>query len=195
LESDEEEVEDLRDVEQIEKILRATYERKTGGPKAGTEGRTLIHFSVGVEPITPCATNTPIITPPFRQPNFSGMKTTRNTSKQGVATGGTSSRSSSQVSTPCEGSSSSQFNMAGHDPTIRLPEFKGEAYEDPKNHLFIYENIWEEKKITDEDTKLAQLAITLRDYAPNYYMSLVVNNPLGTTRTIEYVKKMLINEF
>jgi hypothetical protein len=44
--------------------------------------------------------------------------------------------------------------MAGHDPTIRLPEFKGEASKDPEKHLFIYENIWEEKQITDEDTKL-----------------------------------------
>jgi hypothetical protein len=44
--------------------------------------------------------------------------------------------------------------MAGHDPTIRLPEFKGEASEDPEKHLFIYEKIWEAKQITDEDTKL-----------------------------------------
>jgi hypothetical protein len=32
LESDEEEVEDLLDVEQIEEILHTTYERKTRGP-------------------------------------------------------------------------------------------------------------------------------------------------------------------
>jgi hypothetical protein len=36
LESDEEEVEDLRAVEQIEEILHATYERKTRGPREGT---------------------------------------------------------------------------------------------------------------------------------------------------------------
>jgi hypothetical protein len=52
--------------------------------------------------------------------------------------------------------------MEVHDPTIRLPEFKGEASEDPEKHLFICENIWEEKHITDEDTKLAQLDIMLR---------------------------------
>jgi hypothetical protein len=44
--------------------------------------------------------------------------------------------------------------MAGHDPTIRLPEFKGEASEDPKKHLFICEKIWEAKQITEEDTNL-----------------------------------------
>jgi hypothetical protein len=44
--------------------------------------------------------------------------------------------------------------MVGHDPTIRLPEFLGEATEDPEKHLSICENIWEAKQITDEDTKL-----------------------------------------
>jgi hypothetical protein len=61
--------------------------------------------------------------------------------------------------------------------------------------LFIYEKIWEAKKITDEDTKLVQLAIMLRDCALDWYMSLVVNNPPGTTRTIAVFKKLLINEF
>jgi hypothetical protein len=55
--------------------------------------------------------------------------------------------------------------MAGHDPTIRLPEFQGEASKDPEKHLFICEKIWEENQIIDEDTKLTQLAITLRDHA------------------------------
>jgi hypothetical protein len=181
LESDEEEVEDLRAVEKIEEILHATYERKTSGPRVGTEGRTPIHVSVSVEPINPCATNTPIRTPPFRQLNFRGRKTTGSTSSQGETTGGASSGSSSQVST-LRGGSSSSFRMAGHDPTIRLPEFKGEASEDPEKHLFICEKIWEEKQITDEDTKLVQLAITLRDHALDWYMSLAVNIPPGTTR-------------
>jgi hypothetical protein len=98
-----------------------TYERKTGGPRARNIRQNSIHVSVSVEPITPCATNTPERTPPFRKPNFSGRKTTGNTSKQGETTGGASSGSSSQISTPHRGSSSTQFNMAGHDPTIRLP--------------------------------------------------------------------------
>jgi hypothetical protein len=62
--SDEEEVKDLWTMEEIEEILCATYERKTRGPRVGTKGRTPIHVSV--EPITPCATNTPKRTPPFR---------------------------------------------------------------------------------------------------------------------------------
>jgi hypothetical protein len=70
LASDEEEVEDIRVVEQIEEILHATYERKMRGPRAGREGNNPIHINVSVEPINPCVTNTPKRTPPFRQPNF-----------------------------------------------------------------------------------------------------------------------------
>ena len=40
-----------------------------------------------------------------------------------------------------------------------------------------------------------QLAITLRDRALDWYMSLDVNSPLGVTRTIADVKQLLINEF
>jgi hypothetical protein len=47
--------------------------------------------------------------------------------------------------------------------------------------LFICEKIWEAKQIADEDTKLAQLAVTLRDLELDWYMSLAVNNPLGIT--------------
>jgi hypothetical protein len=100
-------------------------------------------------------TSTPKRTPPFRKMNFSGRKTTENTSKKGAATEGSSSRSNSQVYTPRGGISSTQFNMAGHDPMIRLPEFRGEASEDSEKHIFICENIWKEKHMKDQDTKLA----------------------------------------
>jgi hypothetical protein len=77
--------------------------------------------------------------------NFSRRKTTVKTSRQGVATEGANLGSNSQVSTPHRGSSSTQFKMARHDPTIRLLEFQGEASGDPEKHLFICEKIWEEK--------------------------------------------------
>jgi hypothetical protein len=85
--------------------------------------------------------------------------------------------------------------MAAHDPTIRLPEFKGEALKDPNKNLFICEKIWEAKQIIDEDTKLVQLAITLRDCTLDWYMSLAAKSPPGTTRMIVDIKKLLINEF
>jgi hypothetical protein len=61
--------------------------------------------------------------------------------------------------------------------------------------LFICENILEAKHIIDEDIKLTQLDITLRDHALDWYMTLATNNPPGTTRTIVDIKKLLINEF
>jgi hypothetical protein len=121
--SDEEEVKDLQAVEQIEEILHATYERKMRGPRTRGEGRHPIHINVSVEPINPCATNTPKRTPPFRQPKFIGSPTVRITYTLGATTGGASSGSTSQVYTPHGGRSISVFKMEGHDPTIRLPKF------------------------------------------------------------------------
>jgi hypothetical protein len=86
----------------------------------GREGNNPIHINVSVEPINPCATNTPKRTPPFRQLKFGRSQTTGSTSTQGTTTGGASSCNTSQVSTPC-GGSSSVFRMVGHDPTIKLP--------------------------------------------------------------------------
>jgi hypothetical protein len=155
LASDEEEVEDLRAVEQIEEILHTTYERKTRGPRIGGEGSQPIHINVSVEPINPCVTNTPKKTSSFRQPKFREILTARSTSIVGATSGGASSSSISQVSTLHGGGSSSVFRKARHNPTIRLLEFRGEATKDPEKHLLICEKIWEAKKITDEDTKLA----------------------------------------
>jgi hypothetical protein len=148
-----------------------------------------------VEPINPFATNTPKRTPPFRKPKFGGSPTEGSTSTQGATTGGASSGNLSQVSTPHGGGSSSVFGMAGHDPTIKLPEFRGEAAEDPEKHFFICAKIWEAKQITNEDTKLAQQAITLRDRALEWYMSLDMNSVPRMTRTLDDIKKLLINEF
>jgi len=121
LASDEEEVEDLQAVEQIEEILHTTYEWKTRGPRMGGEDSHPFHINFSVEPINPCATNTPKITPPFRQPKFRGNPTARITSTAEATNGGANPGNTSQVSTPCGRGSSSVFRMERHDPTIRLP--------------------------------------------------------------------------
>jgi hypothetical protein len=59
--------------------------------------------------------------------------------------------------------------------------------------LFIYENIWETKKIKNEDTKVAQLEITFIDDALYRYMGLAINNPMRTPTTVVEVKRQLIN--
>jgi hypothetical protein len=88
LESDEEEVEDLWVVEKIEEILCMTYERKMRGPRLEVKCNTPIHIIVSVEPINPCATNTPRKTPSFRQPNFGRRKIVGSTSTQQTTIGG-----------------------------------------------------------------------------------------------------------
>jgi hypothetical protein len=98
-----------------------------------------------VEPINPCATNTPKRTPLFRQPKFKGSPTTGSTLTKRETTREASSGNLSQLPTPCGGVNSSLFGMARHDPTIRLPYFRGEAVEDPEKHLFICAKIWEAK--------------------------------------------------
>jgi hypothetical protein len=61
--------------------------------------------------------------------------------------------------------------------------------------LFICAKIWEAKQIIDEDTKLTQLAITLRDHTLYWYMSLDTKSAPRTTRTLTNIKKLLIKEF
>jgi hypothetical protein len=68
---------------------------------------------------------------------------------------GVSSTSSNQVFSPHGSGITTNFTMEGQDPTIRLLEFQGEGSDNPENHLFIYEKIWEAKKIIDEDRKVA----------------------------------------
>jgi hypothetical protein len=123
LANDEEEVEEFWAMEQIEEILRAAYERKTRGPRIGGEDIHPFNVNVSVEPINPCATNTPKRTPPFRQPKFGGSPTTGSTYTQRATIGGASSCNLSQVSTPRRGGSSSIFGMERHDSTIKLPKF------------------------------------------------------------------------
>jgi hypothetical protein len=148
-----------------------------------------------VESVTPCATSTPERTRMSRQLNFSGRRMIGKKSSQGESTGGAISCSNSKISTPRRGCSSTQFKMEGRDPMIRLPEFQREASKDPEKHVFICEKIWDAKKIKDEDTKIAQLAIMLRNPALDWYMSLDVTNPPGVTRTIPDMKIILLNDF
>jgi hypothetical protein len=74
-------------------------------------------------------------------------------------------------------------------------EFRGDGSEDPKKNLFMYERIWEEKTVSDEETKVVQLVITFKNCTLDWYMNLVVNNPQGALGKIEEIKQALITEF
>lgn len=61
--------------------------------------------------------------------------------------------------------------------------------------MFICGKIWQAKKITDEDTKFAQLENTFKDHILDWYMGITTNNPMGVPITVVEVKRKLINEF
>jgi hypothetical protein len=94
-----------------------------------------------VEPITPCTTSTPEITPAYKQSYFSGRRPTGPGSIHSASTGGANSRNIIQGYTICRGSIPTQFAMEGHDPTIQLPKFQGEATKELEKHLFIFAKI------------------------------------------------------
>jgi hypothetical protein len=59
----------------------------------------------------------------------------------------------------------------------------------------MFENIWEDKKNMDEDTKVSQVAITFRNHALDWFMILVVNIPQGSPKSITDARKTLDNKF
>jgi hypothetical protein len=48
---------------------------------------------------------------------------------------------------------------------MRLPIFRGDGSEDPDQHWFLCEAVWNIKNVTDEAVKRTQFSTTLRDLA------------------------------
>ena len=76
---------------------------------------------------------------------------------------------------------------------MRLPIFRGDGSEDPDQHWFLCEAIWNIKNITDEVVKRNQFSITLRDRALRWYMKLVQG--LAQPKPLNEINNMLIAEF
>jgi hypothetical protein len=106
--------------------------------------------------------------------NNTGSGTSGSTSSN---IGGSSSpNNSTQIVVMCR-AGTSHLTMAGVDPMIILPNFHGDGSKDPKKNLFMCERIWEVKRDTDEEKKVAQLEITFINHALDWYMNLAVKNP------------------
>jgi hypothetical protein len=56
---------------------------------------------------------------------------------------------------------------------MRLPIFRGDGFEDPDQHRFLCEVVWNIKNVTDEAIKITQFSTNLRDHALSWYMKLV----------------------
>jgi hypothetical protein len=56
---------------------------------------------------------------------------------------------------------------------MRLPISRGYGSEDPDQHWFLCEAVWNIKNVTDEAVKRTQFGTTLRDCALRWYMNIV----------------------
>jgi hypothetical protein len=76
---------------------------------------------------------------------------------------------------------------------MRLPIFRGDGSEDPDQHWFLCEVVWNIKNVTDEAVKRTQFSTTLRDHALSWYMKLVQG--LVQPKPLNEIKNVLIAEF
>jgi hypothetical protein len=76
---------------------------------------------------------------------------------------------------------------------MRLPIFRGDGSEDPDQHWFLCESIWNIKSITDEDIKRTQFNTTLQDRALSWYMKLVQG--LAQPKPLNEIGNAFIAEF
>jgi hypothetical protein len=76
---------------------------------------------------------------------------------------------------------------------MRLPIFRGDGSEDPNQHWFLCEAVWNIKNVTDEVVKRAQFNTTLRDLSLSWNMKLVQG--LAQPKPLNEIKNALIAEF
>lgn len=74
---------------------------------------------------------------------------------------------------------------------MKIPAFRGAGLEDPEQHWFLCEAMWNVKQVIDNDIKMVQLRTTLRNRALNWFMKYYN----GQNRTLAEVSIALINEF
>jgi hypothetical protein len=76
---------------------------------------------------------------------------------------------------------------------MRLPIFRGDGCEDPDQHWFLCDAVWNIKNVTNKAVKRTQFSTTLRDRTLRWYMKLVQGvvqpNPLNE------INNALIAEF
>jgi hypothetical protein len=76
---------------------------------------------------------------------------------------------------------------------MRLPIFRGDGFEDPNQHWFLCEAIWNIENVTDEAAKRTQFSTTLRDCEMSCYMKLV--QVRAQPKPLNQIKNALIVEF
>ena len=76
---------------------------------------------------------------------------------------------------------------------IKLPIFRGTGAEDPDQHFFICEEVWNIKQVQNDDINKAQLTTTFRDRALTWFMKFSTSTQ--QPKTIQEMKAELKKEF
>ena len=76
---------------------------------------------------------------------------------------------------------------------IKLPIFWGTGAEDPEQHFFICEAVWNIKQVQNDDIKRTQLTKTFRNRALTWFINLFAS--AQQPRTIKEIKDELKKEF
>jgi hypothetical protein len=76
---------------------------------------------------------------------------------------------------------------------MRLPIFRGDGSEDPDQHWFLCEVVWNINNDTNEVVKRTQFSTTLRDHALSWYMKLVQG--ISQPNPLNEIKNALTTEF
>ena len=72
---------------------------------------------------------------------------------------------------------------------IKLPVFRGTGAEDPEQHFFLCEVVWNIKQVQNDDIKRVQLTTTFRDRALTWFMKFSTNTQ--QPKTIKEIKDEL----
>ena len=83
----------------------------------------------------------------------------------------------------------------GKKVATATPTFNGNGAKDPKQHWFICEVVWMVRFVQNADLKKAQMIMTLRGRALNWFMNYFIV-PLGTPqKTLEEIHAAMISKF
>ena len=78
---------------------------------------------------------------------------------------------------------------------MKLPMFHGNDTNDPEQYWFLCEAAWTAKQTTNDDVKKGQLVTTLRDRVLDWYMRFIQVLQGTTTKTLDEIRKGLLEEF
>ena len=76
---------------------------------------------------------------------------------------------------------------------IELPIFQGTGAEDPDQHFFLCEAVWNIKQVDNDDIKRAQLSTTFKERALTWFMKFSASTQ--QPKTIQEIKNELKKEF